>query len=133
MNCPACGSVASPLDNCPRCGEFVPVTVTPKQSWFPDLAPREGLPNAPIYPQKLVAELESLRARLSVNRSQDASSRALIAEQAKRIAELEAVCNMRARQLEAFTVWLDANQPDVWSRGLWSAHNAAVEGEKHEH
>ena len=58
--CPECNTPGDPLTECPRCGFFIPLAVSPKS--------------------KDDAELESLRAQLSVARSQTKSDREYIAE-----------------------------------------------------
>jgi hypothetical protein len=42
-------------------------------------------------------------------------------------AELREAIAIRCEQIREFVLWLDQYQPDVWERGLWSAHNAAID------
>lgn len=49
-----------------------------------------------------------------------------IAEQSARMAEVQAHARIVEARASAMVRWLDANQPDVWKRGIWDAINAAT-------
>ena len=50
-------------------------------------------------------------------RAEEFQRRAHAAE--ARLADVDALNRHRERQIAAIVTWLEANQPDVFSRGLW--------------
>lgn len=47
-----------------------------------------------------------------------------------KLAAAQKTVEIRSEQIRCMTEWLDANQPNVWSRGIWDAMKAAIDAAK---